>query len=510
MSRTAGAVALGMLALCGGIVGVPLFLACCGFRVQAAANELALLTSEPGTPRPFPAARSRRDFAAAMSRLKEGMSEQEVIAILGKPDDVRTQFDLGGNNPTGAMAIWGYGCDGHLTFPTLGCVYIGTDRRVQFIFGGNGNPPDPEMFPEEELRRLLRLIDKLPSCTDGSGYDPLRVIRPVNALVPLGKKKALAAIEEYVRVWPCPYRPGGEREDILLLLRVLFDVPEDPGYMPPIRVGLLIPQAPNDLRRLPRFPILLTDDIPFLLTWGCIMLGGADEPSESPVAYFRKHGRLRARPLTPPASPLSVLDRAYKSVSRAYSNELWDSRASDEKLMLMNQLLRLVDSVYDIRPGLHGMKFRPWGDPEPGWRQMVAEFAKLHIRWDAPKGLYTFRDGTFLPEQRKSHWRKVWKVDGLPGDATVVLHRVNERYVEVSFVWEGRKDRQPGPLRVKVHAPKQESKPLAEFSISSADATASNRASFTESTVVQLDEGGKVQAQVTTGGMTKVSPVYQP
>src|SRR5579885_1030313 len=101
----------------------------------------------PSSQRPPP--RTRRDFAVAMSHVKEGMPEKEVIALLGRPDDVRTQYDPDGIPTTNTREVWGYGTNGHLTFPTLGSVYIDTHGRAQYFYGGD--PPGPETFREEEL-----------------------------------------------------------------------------------------------------------------------------------------------------------------------------------------------------------------------------------------------------------------------------------------------------------------------------------------------------------------------
>jgi hypothetical protein len=68
--------------------------------------------------------RTRAEFAAAMAKIKEGMTEKEILDILGKPDDVRTQFDPGGVHLAQTKEIWCYGANGHLSFPTLGSIYV--------------------------------------------------------------------------------------------------------------------------------------------------------------------------------------------------------------------------------------------------------------------------------------------------------------------------------------------------------------------------------------------------
>src|SRR5204863_104002 len=86
--------------------------------------------------------RTRREFAKAMSKLKEGMSEAEVLSLLGRPDDIRTQHDPGGVSTTGTREIWRYGTSGHLTTATLGQVYIDDKGRVQYFYGQGDPLPD--------------------------------------------------------------------------------------------------------------------------------------------------------------------------------------------------------------------------------------------------------------------------------------------------------------------------------------------------------------------------------
>ena len=54
------------------------------------------------------------NFPGMLAKIKENMSESEVVAILGRPDDVRTQFDPGGIGRVHTKEIWCYGTKGHL------------------------------------------------------------------------------------------------------------------------------------------------------------------------------------------------------------------------------------------------------------------------------------------------------------------------------------------------------------------------------------------------------------
>ena len=161
---------------------------------------------------------SREDFVKAIGQIRKGMAEKDVLSILGQPDDIRTQFDPGGMSTFGTKEIWGYGTDGHLSFPTLGCIFIDTAGRAEYIFGATGQPPHYALFTEDELRGLLRLINTT-SGYEGDYYNPLSVIKVVNALQALGKQKALAAIDEYLRVSD-EFTAEHGREGMFLVLRV--------------------------------------------------------------------------------------------------------------------------------------------------------------------------------------------------------------------------------------------------------------------------------------------------
>jgi hypothetical protein len=447
---------------------------------------------------------TRQEFARAMAKVKPGLAEADVLALLGKPDDVKTRTDPGGISTTRTREIWRYGTDGHLSFPTLGCVYIDTDGKAQYVFGGRGQPPAPAVLPEADLRPLLRLLDAAPSYNAGYHYDPLAVIRAVNALQPLGKEKALAVIAEYLRVASQFYDPG--REGVFLVLRVLFDVPPDPGHMPPMFVGAPWPAAPADPKRLPRFPILLQDGVPLLLVSGYLLAGFPEQP-ESHVEYFRQHGRLRDGPLVPPNDPLGLLGPAVKAAD-------WPPGTDDghrASLLIANQLLALVDTVYRREVDRHGYRLWPDGDPDREWKAAAAAVAKLEIRWDRGKQRYTFKDGTSLPERARNQYRRhIWKLEGLNGDAEMILERIDRRFVWVAVEWSGRSGDTLPAYTLRVFAVKDKTKPLAQLGSSSVSVRGGDQAYSSRSFQVELPEGDGVQARLSVGEREQVSPVFTP
>lgn len=78
--------------------------------------------------------RNRRTFAEAMSRVKEGMPQAEVLALIGKPDDIRVSGYSGGlmKRPD---EEWRYGVSQHLAPAMLGEVGFDENQRVRFVSG---------------------------------------------------------------------------------------------------------------------------------------------------------------------------------------------------------------------------------------------------------------------------------------------------------------------------------------------------------------------------------------
>jgi hypothetical protein len=486
-------------------LGVPAIMVLLSLVLRSTAGEEAALGKRAG---PDGLAQNRRQFARALAKVKEGVRANAVLKILGKPDDVRTPYDTGGISTFGTKEIWCYGTNGHLGFPTLGCVYLDTEGNVQYVFGGQGDPPPVTMFPEAQLRDLLRLIDQTPPLA-GYRYDPLRVIRIVNTLQPLGKEKALAAVDEYLRV---ASDRADAREGLFVVLRLLFDIPKVPGHMPAMHVGAPWPWpgGPEGGKRLPRFPVLLLDDVPLLLVSGYVGFGDA-EPVERHVSYFRKGGTLRSRPLAPADAPLQVYEKFQRSYLPTYRDQLGSWACAQVKLMVINQLLRLVRTVYRCDADAFDYLFAPEVDVPGRWEKVKVDFAKLRVRWAPQEDRYKFRDGTVLPERPlKQYRRSIWNLQGIAGKAQVILERRDARRVRVIFAWSGPTGSEPKGLTIQALAGKDGHQPLGGAFPASVTGAVGPQVSFEQSQLVDLLEGDQLRVRVSLGGRTRTSPVYRP
>ena len=478
-------------------------------KIKTIARLGLLLASVAMLPAVASAEGDRLAFARSMSTLTIGMSAKQVAETLGPPQDVRTQYDPGGISTYHTKEILGYGTEGHLTFPTLGCVYMDDADKVQYIFGDKGTPPDPAMVDEAEVRALLRLIDKLPRGS-GPDYNPRDIIQVVNRLHGLGKEEALAIIDEYLRVaskWH-----SNAREGLFLVLRVLFDVPADRGFMPRAGMGAPEPEEPKDPKLLPRFPILIQDDIPLMLVTG-YALAGSPQPVEDHVRYFRQNGKLRDRPLQPTDTPLAVLEKIEHSPQWIYPKTSANpaNPSNDQgKTMLIYQLLRLVDSVYRVPIGRYGDKM-----PAEEWSKTRGEFNKLGARWDGQQNMYVFPDGTHLPEVKPVYYRRnIWMLPTLGPEAQLVIERSSAETITIIVDYGEMRGLRIEQSTLCVAPLAAKDKPIVKKAI---------RASMGDDAIplggysqkvdygdVKLPAGESVQAELISGEKRYQSPVFTP
>jgi hypothetical protein len=473
--------------------------------------------------------RNRRAFATAMNLVREGMSEAEVLARVGKPDDVSTRKDWElMSDPT--REVWRYGASGHMAAATLGQIGIDENHKVAWVTGQGAPPPDG-MFTQPELRALLEALNDLPA-QNGSRYNPRPVIRAVNLLQPVGKERALAAVDEFLRV-SFEYADHDAREGLFLVLRTLFQVPNvptvfpdgstpsPPGFMPPL-YGLPAPSGPDDKTLLPRFPIVIAGDVPFLITqWGGH--SGPPQMPESHVAYFRKYGTLRAKPLMPSCKPFEALDAVINSrrwwlhfesdrVSRDEEQRKADARKryedQEQRVDLRNQLLRLLETVHRLEPdessgflsfGASDRRFEKVAERENN--KIIAEASKRAIRWDNQNFRYAFLDGTFVPPfDPKRHPTLGWQ-PSVPGlNLELIFRRQSRRYVDVrAYDPSDGVKRNPDAV-VRVFDVKAKDKPLFE----------TGEGSKGWISTIRLDEGGEVRLELTVAKHTQRSPVFKP
>ena len=452
----------------------------------------------------------REDFADRLTLLSEGMPAARVLALVGKPDDIRTHSDPGGISSPGTSEIWCYGSDGHLTFPTLGQIHLDSNCRVQFIFGAR-KAIFTEGMDEAQIRGLLCTIDRLPPVS-GCQYDPLPMIEVVNSLQALGKHKAVRILREYVRV-ASPLHSQAVNGGLSLALRILFEVPNDPGYFPRLRYLLTpIGKEPEDPKSLPRFPMHLENDIPILLIAGYVK-SGVPQDLEQELQYFESHCPLRARPLRPSVQPFLVSERT-KGLWSSIAMDTWQSY---HQAMIRSQLLRLVDSVFRVQTvDSGGLLIEPDKQADERWAAYCAQLSTQLIRWETGEHKYVFGDGTSLPKRERPLFRReVWTTK--LGGTTVVLamERICNKYISISLDMEGHGQLLLPDGSLRILAEGTEVNPLAEFphmKPTTRKQLSSEFGSWTHSerVSVQWERGKGLIAELDSDGILFRSQVFRP
>jgi hypothetical protein len=133
----------------------------------------------------------------------------------------------------------------------------------------------------------VRLIHQSPS-VNGEYFDPVPLIRAVNALQPLGQEKALRALREYVKLVATMDAADPEREwrydldeqRVFLIARTLFVRKDGDRQMPWMAIGATNPDVDPGDKNWPLFPLVMQDDIPFDLSCGYGLAGTAQSPIE--------------------------------------------------------------------------------------------------------------------------------------------------------------------------------------------------------------------------------------
>jgi hypothetical protein len=374
------------------------------------------------------------------------------------------------------------------------CPSQSPQSRTRERFAALMSQVSPEMIREE-----VEAILGKPDDVSGWGYNPRSVIRAVNALQPLGKEKALAAVAEYLRVAPVSFDAPAV-EGMFLVLRTLFEIPSPPGHMPVMMVGAPSPAGPEDRTKIPRFPIHIQDDIPFLMVSGYSLFGQAESP-ESHLNYFREHGVIRSLPLAPPPDPLASISRVLDALSKDGAGP---DGATDYD-MLFNQALWLLDSVYEVEDSPFGDKLyrATIGDRE----KAVEAISRLKLRWDEKKQDYTFADGTTPRIDRPGPYRRnIWKPDIPELNLTMTIERINRKAIKVSVFWtEGEQELRNQPRVIRIYNASDRSLPLAQFQLE----YLKNGSTYTGATI-KYEEGQVLVALFEGEKTTAQSPEYKP
>lgn len=352
--------------------------------------------------------RDRHSFQAQLAKIDEGDSQERVLQLLGPPDDKWTAADPTEYGGGVTDVTWCYGTNGHLTMPTLGRVAFKAGA-VQWCTTGH-KLSAANLFDELELRQILRKFWAPPTrWMFYDGDDPRWLIRTANALIPLGKERAFSVIREAEAL--------GSGGNLHWLIRTVCEVPTPPGYLRVPMIGAISPSPPADLTTNPRFPVVILNDIPFVIPTGVTLSGVAERASW----YLDEEGpklQLRTSLLHPPDDP-------FVSCKALIADKRWLSGSDG-----LDQVLRLVRNAMPTEQA-----------DMPDFRQPTLDYDVLHARflalkpfWSERLQMYVRGDGSFEDDVDRRLAPVRWSVE--LGNAR--LDAACERrgsFVELSCDW---------------------------------------------------------------------------
>ena len=176
--------------------------------------------------------------------------------------------------------------------------------------------PLNQLLPILPTKLTLAFLNKTPNFNAWK-FRPVRLIKIVNALQKLGKEHALESLRLYdlaiQKNIACMHHYQLNPQKIFLLARLLF-TPKTQKDTLPMKLGQTDLYLPENLKKVfPLFPIVLSEDIPFLLIQGFDQIQRIAEVDEM-LKYAEKQMNLRNKPLSPKHSPFEAFENLIKSM----------------------------------------------------------------------------------------------------------------------------------------------------------------------------------------------------
>ncbi len=276
----------------------------------------------------------------------------------------------------------------------------------------NPAPQDPHLT-DEERRDLMALVKSIPSGHfSADQYNPLSVLRIVNALRPLGKEDAIHLIRQ---------SHGGGAE---LICRFLFEPPAGETH-PTLYTGYK--EFLNS--DFPTYPAIELAGVPLYPMIG--FSGSGNFPSDHfYLDWYLEHGTMRAEPMRPVDDPLVVWRAWLDSDLRVKLNQKSSRQSDNYDRVVALQLLRLIETVH----------VREFDDDTVSfqlimslWQSAEETLRATETRWDEELNYYVrAEDGSYsipIDEQQYRLFSWTLPIDGRT--AHLRVQRISETVISV-------------------------------------------------------------------------------
>jgi hypothetical protein len=241
----------------------------------------------------------------------------------------------------------------------------------------------------------MQIINGAPSY-DPNDFNPAKLVRAVNHLMPMGKEKAIRELREFLKIARDSVNETIRRDEnidtsdrtcVFLIVRLLFESAEPTEKPPDIMTTPFTPIPDDkDKKYWPLYPVQLQDDVPFFLVYGGGMTGLPDQP-ERHVDWAEKNGRIRSKLLRPIDNPMLA---AARLAALPQTKRLYQDSPDYYKATPYRQAWNIIEDADPTLP-----KPRPippantWEEPE--WNVRVKTAATLNIHWSEAEQRYVLK-----------------------------------------------------------------------------------------------------------------------
>jgi hypothetical protein len=245
------------------------------------------------------------------------------------------------------------------------------------------------------IGKTMQIINGAPSYSQND-FNPAKLVRAVNHLMPMGKEKAIRELWEFLKVARDTVNETvrhdedidtSDRTCVFLIVRLLFECAEPKDALPAIATIPFTPTPEDKDRKLwPLYPVHLQDDVPFFMVWGGALGGCPDQP-ERHIDWAEKHGRIRRKPLRPIDNPMEAASRlmALPQTSRLY----WDSPPYYGVIPLRQAWNIIEDADPKLPKPRPVRRANTWDEPD--WDACIKGAAKLTIHWSEAEQGYIIK-----------------------------------------------------------------------------------------------------------------------
>lgn len=329
----------------------------------------------------------RLDFCNHLETSQSGDSLEVILSLVGPPS---VKLVPGSESferwaiPKANLIVC-FGSTDSCEFPTIGHLYFDKNERLignwKKLCNVDSDKLAENFKDEAELASLLRVVCEVDSITSGRYADPAKLVRISNQLRPLGKKKILVLLEEYLRVVP---HTDNRSSGIALLCRLLFTIPRNKDFDRFTTRNDIDKELPPN-SQFPDWPLIVVEGIPFYdLDEFCFT--GESYNAIHTVRNCWRFGQLKKETLVPCDHPARALYEFVDAKPELFAGEKGVLR----KRLFANQVLNMTRHLVESDVDRFGFRISSKEVVGSSWNSCLHRVIHAEIFWCPHKLKYDF------------------------------------------------------------------------------------------------------------------------